>query len=155
MVAIGYLINIQSSYHRLFAVSATQFSKVCCPLSKISTSPSVVMFTFVSNNKRTTCATRKCRGCRRAKIRFRRRNGRPVRSISRDNLHDRVVGHVDRHGPINKAAYLLQDKSPGNDLSRRGARGCDTHENLPHDFPNRRRVGRGEIVSSLLPRGQV
>jgi hypothetical protein len=68
-------------------------------------------------------------------------------------------GHVDRHGPINKAAYLLQDKSLGNDLSRRrDARGCDTHENLSHDFPNRcdRRVAAssrsagGEIVLSTL-----
>jgi len=78
---------------------------------------------------------------RDAKIRFRRRNGRPVRS------HATTCngGHVDRHRPINKAAYLLQDKSPGNDLSRERARARGEAaryacENLPHDFSNRRRA---------------
>lgn len=131
MAIISYLINIHSSYHRLFTTSATRiFESMYSPLSELFTSPSVVMFAFALNNKRTTCAVvcKKRRSCRhdatrRTKIRFRRRNGRPLRSISRDNLHRRG-GHVDRHGPINKAAYLLQDKSPGNDLSRRGARGC-------------------------------
>lgn len=75
---------------------------------------------------------------RDAKIRFRRRNGRPVRS------HATTCngGHVDRHRSINKAAYLLQDKSPGNDLSRgeRGEAARYARENLARDFSIRRRA---------------